>query len=104
MILRGQVYMVDLGEGDGSRQGGLRPCVIVQNDTGNLYSPTTIVCPITTKKKTKIPTHVLVTELPRWSTVLCEQVVTVDKKRLLDFVTNVDMRNIDRALKISLGV
>lgn len=56
---RGDVYMADLGQGVGSEQGGSRPVVIVQNDTGNHYSPTVIVAAMTSKagSKAKLPTH-----------------------------------------------
>ena len=56
---RGDVYMADLGQGIGSEQGGSRPVVIVQNDTGNHFSPTVIVAAMTSKgnSKAKLPTH-----------------------------------------------
>ena len=82
---RGDVYMADLGQGIGSEQGGSRPVVIVQNDTGNHFSPTVIVAAMTSKgdSKAKLPTHFTLesfTQLP--SMVLCEQVRTLDKQRL----------------------
>jgi len=48
-ILRGDIYYADLNPVVGSEQGGVRPVLIVQNDIGNLYSPTVIVAAITTK-------------------------------------------------------
>ena len=64
-IKRGEVYMADLEVVDGSVQHGYRPVVIVQNNIGNKYSPTTIIVPITTKKENKryMPTHVNVTRM-----------------------------------------
>ena len=57
--LRGEMYYADLGTGVGSEQNGYRPVVIVQNDVGNKFSPTTIVAAISTqiKTKAKLPTH-----------------------------------------------
>lgn len=63
-IIRGEVYLVDFGQGFGSEQGGVRPAVIVQNNKGNKYSSTTIVVPITSKQtKARIPTHVRVKDV-----------------------------------------
>ena len=59
MIRRGDVYLADLSPVQGSRTRGVRPVVIIQNDTGNKYSPTVIVAAITGRiNKAKIPTHV----------------------------------------------
>lgn len=46
-IQRGDVYLADLSPVIGSEQGGARPVLIIQNDVGNRYSPTTIVAAIT---------------------------------------------------------
>ena len=69
----------------GSEQGGIRPAVILQNDIGNKYSPTTIVAPMTTKSKTYVPMHVRLKEsfLAKRSTLLLEQIRTIDKRRLI---------------------
>ena len=50
-IKRGEIRLCDLGEGYGSIQGGVRPVLIVQNNKGNKYSPTALVCPITSKTR-----------------------------------------------------
>lgn len=82
--LRGDMYYADLGRGIGSEQEGYRPVVIIQNNTGNKYSPTVIVAAISSKvdAKAKLPTHYLLKaesglELP--SLVLLEQLRTIDK-------------------------
>ena len=112
-IKRGQIWYADLSPIRGSEQGGMRPVVIVSNDKGNAVSPVVIVAPITTKiGKKKLPTQVLVgTEsgLKVLSMVMCEQIRTIDKTRLLgkEPMGNVKpylMTAIDKALKISLGV
>ena len=85
MINKGDVYYANLNPVIGSEQGGIRPVVILQNDIGNKYSPTTIVAPMTTKSKTYVPMHVRLKEsfLAKRSTLLLEQIRTIDKQRLL---------------------
>ena len=110
-IKRGQIYYADLSPVIGSEQGGYRPVLIIQNDIGNRYSPTVIAAIITTRKtKANLPTHVWLNAecgLPKDSMVECEQVRTLDKKRLKEFMGTVSqevMKEIDMAIKISLGV
>ena len=108
-VKRGEVYWINLGKQMGSVQGGHRLCVVIQNNTGNRYAPTTIIAPLTTaKKKSKQPTHVeLETKLPNVSQVLLEQVQTVPKEMLGQYQTTVtenDLRRINRAIAVSMGV
>lgn len=79
------IYIVSLGEKDGSVQSGTRPCVILQNAIGNSCSPTTICLPITSSQtKSSIPPHYTLyrKDYPFFdceeNTVLCEQVTTID--------------------------
>ena len=95
----------------GSEQGGVRPLLIIQNDVGNKYSPTTVVVPITSKvgKKSHQPTHVPVQceGLSMNSMALLEQIRTLDKSRLKSRVEELDaetMKRIETALLISVGV
>ena len=85
MLFKGDVYYADLNPVIGSEQGGVRPVVVLQNDIGNKYSPTTIIAPITNKRKTYIPMHVKLNEnfLDKSSTLLLEQIRTIDKRRLI---------------------
>lgn len=111
---RGEIYYADLGRMLGSEQSGVRPVLIVQNNTGNQFSPTVIVAPITSKMmKKRLPTHVYLQQnqeqygLDRASVVLTEQVRTVDKQRMKWFVGALDemaMKRVDRALAISFGM
>ena len=110
-IFRGQVYFMDLGQRIGSEQSGMRPVIIVQNDTGNRRSPTVIIVPITSQiKKENLPTHISLRSghgLEENSIALCEHVNTIDKQRLLDYVghiTTMELRQVDRALAISVGL
>ena len=108
---RGEIYYADLSPVLGSEQGGVRPVLIIQNDVGNKYSPTVIVCAVTSKiTKAKLPTHVEIHAgqygLAKDSVVLLEQMRTLDKRRLKARVGEVDetaMRKIERATLISLG-
>ena len=110
-IKRGQIWYADLSPVVGSEQGGYRPVLIIQNDIGNKYSPTVIAAVVTTRKtKANLPTHIWLNNecgLPKESMVECEQVRTLDKKRLKSFMGQASqevMREIDKGLKISLGV
>ncbi len=109
-VKRGEIYYADLSPVVGSEQGGVRPVLILQNDMGNRYSPTTMVAAITGRKtKADLPTHVriFVTGLKSESIVLLEQIRTVDKTRLGEFVGKLgkdDMGRVDHAILVSLGI
>lgn len=109
-IRRGQIWYADLGEGVGSEQGGIRPVIILQNNAGNKYAPTVIIAPITSKMKAKLPTHVTIdmeSGLSEVSVALLEQIRTIDKQRLLNFVgdcTRENMLKVNKAYKVSGGV
>lgn len=109
---RGDIYLVDLGKNFGSEQGGCRPVLLIQNNVGNYYGPTIIVAPITSRylKKSKQPTHfalVGVDNLVSQSVVLTEQILTIDKSRVIKYVGKISdeqMRSVDKAVKVSLGL
>lgn len=110
-IKRGDIFYADLSPVIGSEQGGVRPVLVIQNDVGNKYSPTVIICAITSKiEKAKIPTHIELSAieygLQKDSVALLEQIRTIDKKRLQEKIGSVNeykMKQIDSALLISLG-
>ena len=110
MIGRGDVYYADLSPVVGSEQGGVRPVVVVQNDKGNRYSKTIIVAPISKKmSKPPIPTHVIFSDdsLGYVSMILCEQLRTIDKKRLGQWICTLDektLEKINRAIRVSLSI
>lgn len=107
---RGDVYYADLSPVVGSEQGGIRPVLIIQNDIGNKHSPTVICAAITSRmNKAKLPTHVEISSrdygVVKDSVVLLEQIRTIDKQRLKEYVCRVDnklMKKVDEALLISL--
>ena len=110
-VLRGEIYLVNLGnEPVGSEQGGTRPVLIIQNDVGNRYSPTTIVAALTRTMK-ECSYHVEVTPqesgLDSISMVKLEQIQTVSVTRLIKKIVELSsekMREVDRALKVSLSL
>ena len=112
LVRRGDIFYADLSPVIGSEQGGVRPVLIVQNDIGNKYSPTTICAAITSQiNKAKLPTHIEIDctkyTLVKDSVVLLEQVRTIDKKRLREKIGHLDesfMARVDRALKVSFGL
>lgn len=109
---RGEIYYADLNPVVGSEQGGVRPVLIIQNDTGNRYSSTTIVAAITSRiNKAKLPTHVEIPSgssgLSKKSVILLEQIRTIDKKRLMEKIGELDeatMKRVDKSLLISVGI
>lgn len=111
-VKRGDIYYADLSPVVGSEQGGVRPVLIVQNDTGNRYSPTVIAAAITSQtNKAKLPTHIALSApdygLPRDSVVLLEQIRTIDKRRLKERMGELDapaMSQVNNALEISFGL
>lgn len=110
-IFRGDIFFADLNPVIGSEQGGVRPVVIVQNNTGNQYSPTTQIVPLSTNtdKKATLPTHYklpAVCGLNEPSIALAEQITTIDKSRLKAYIGHLDyfyMYGIDCTICISFG-
>lgn len=110
-IKRGDIYYADLSPVVGSEQGGVRPVLVIQNDIGNKYSPTVIVCAITSQlTKAKLPTHIELNgdkyNLTKDSVCLLEQIRTLDKRRLKEKISYIDeqkQKEINRAILISLG-
>lgn len=103
--------MQTCGQWSDASRGGIRPCVIIQNDAGNQYSSTVIVAAMTTKDKKELPTHIAVSAedycLDSNTTILLEQIRTIDKSRLQSFVGRLSdgtMRRVDEALHISLAL
>jgi len=111
-IKRGDIFYADLSPVVGSEQGGIRPVLIIQNDVGNRHSPTVICAAITSRmNKAKLPTHIELDakkyQIVKNSVVLLEQIRTIDKQRLKDYVCHLDkgiMNKIDEALRISFSL
>lgn len=104
---RGEIYYISSSPIIGHEQKGGRPAIIVSNDYGNAVSPVVEVVFVTTKWKKRLPTHVTIHSCKRKSIALCEQITTVDKTRILDYVgkvTRKEMEKINQAIKVSLGM
>lgn len=111
-VRRGEIYYADLSPVVGSEQGGVRPVLIVQNDTGNRHSPTVIAAAITSQMgKARLPTHIQLqgqsVGLSRDSVILLEQIRTIDKSRLRERMGRLDentMSAVDSAIAVSFGL
>lgn len=110
-IKKGDIYYADLTPVIGSEQGGVRPVLIIQNNVGNRHSPTVIAAAITSRKhKHPLPTHVPLTGehgLQKDSLVLLEQVRTIDRSRLREYIGRMEpdgLQAVDRALAVSFGM
>lgn len=112
IVKRGDIYYADLSPVIGSEQGGMRPVLIVQNDTGNKHSPTVIAAAITSQTgKARLPTHIELNAqsvgLSRNSVILLEQIRTLDKSRLRERMGRLDektMNAVDDAILVSFGL
>ena len=99
-VKRGDIFYADLSPVVGSEQGGVRPVLIVQNDTGNRHSPTVIAAAITSQTgKARLPTHIELSAntygLPK------------DKRRLREHMGRLDeaqMQRVDNAIAVSFGL
>lgn len=110
-IRRGDIVYADLRPTVGCEQGGIRPVLIIQNNLGNIHSPTTIVIALTSRQKGELPTHVPLHKeqcngLSDDSIILCEQIRTIDKARIKGKIGYVDEEYLDdimKAISVSLG-
>ena len=111
-IKRGDICYAELNPVIGSEQGGTRPVLIISNDIGNRHSPTVIVAAITSRvhTKAKLPTHTAIRDfegLNKDSIILLEQIRTIDKKRLQEYIgmlSESEMARVDKALAISVSL
>ena len=94
---RGDIYLVDLGEHRGNIQGGVRPVINIQNNSGNFFGPTLIVVPLTTElKKLGQPTHYVIEKqrgLNETSMSEAEQIVTINKCQVFKYLGCTSNRN-----------
>ncbi|MEO2212154.1 type II toxin-antitoxin system PemK/MazF family toxin [Paenibacillus amylolyticus] len=111
MIKRGDLFMINYGDGEGSEQQGYRPGLVIQNDVGNEFSPTVIVVAITDgEDKRLLPTHFPIgikEGMRKASVVMFEQIRTIDKNRLdyrFGSIAPELMVQMEHPLMISLGL
>ncbi len=111
-VKRGYIIQLDFGIHAGSVQSMERPAIVIQNNTGNRYSPNVIVIPITSKNKKNMPTHFKLEKekydfLHTDSIALCEQVITISKQQIMGYLGCIDKDDIvqiDKKLGISMGL
>ena len=111
-IKRGEIFLANLEPIKGSKQGGVRPVLVIQNDISNKYSPVVIIAAITSKISEKeYPTDVFISKpdskLDKDSAILLNQIRTIDKLRLIKRISSLNnslMSKVDMALKISLAL
>lgn len=112
-MLRGEIYLANLDPTSGSEQGGTRPVLLVSRNALNANAPIVIVLPLTSRenKRRLYPTHFVLragdSGLSKDSVVLCEQVRTISKVRLvkrIGAVTPTRMVEISDTLKIALDL
>jgi len=112
VILRGDIYLANLGKQDGSIQAGIRPVLVVSNNIGNRFSPVVIVAPITSQiHKAKLPTHVILPAekygLAKDSVILFEQIRVINKSSLIEKIVHIperEMKEIEKPLQVSIGI
>ena len=111
-LIRGGIYLVDLGVGKGSLQGKVRPCVLISNRACNTYSPVLHFCPVSSiTSKSKLPTHIGLSKnnsgLLRDSIVLCEQTQLVTKDsigRKVGQCSEEDLQRVSKGIAIQFGL
>lgn len=111
-VIRGTIIMAELNSTEANVQRGLRPCVVVQNNIGNKFSPTLIIAPLTSRIKRDMVTHAklyptIENGLSVASTALLEQIQTISKdsvKRVLGVLNEMEMKLINKAIVASLAL
>ncbi|HRZ85250.1 MAG TPA: type II toxin-antitoxin system PemK/MazF family toxin [Candidatus Paceibacterota bacterium] len=111
-IKKGDILIVNFEPIKGSEQGRVRPALVIQNNLLNKYSPLTIVAPITSKIYEKeYPTNVVISKadslLNNDSTVLVNQMRTIDKQRILKKISSLNnfiMDEVNSAIKVCLSL
>lgn len=107
-VRRGDIYMADLTVSEGCEQSGVRPTLVIQNNKGNTHAPTVIIAPISSRMhKAKFPTHVNLHCLQYPSFVELEQIRTIDKRRLRNYMGRIDeatQEQVNQAIRISLAI
>lgn len=108
---RGDIFMADLVRDPLYRKRGMRPVLIIQNNKGNANSCSVIAVPITSRRKKSLPTHVILDRrcgVKRESIALCEDIMTIEKRCLLDYIGTIintaAEAEVNEALRISIAL
>ncbi len=101
LVYKGDIYMCDLGDSRDYRssiQQGYRPVIVLQNDAHNQCSNTTVIAPLTTRRKKNLKSHVDLNKgeggIMKDSTILLEQMRTVNIYQLEKYIGTVNMKKI----------
>lgn len=103
-ISQKHIYMCEL-DGIGSEQRGERPVLVVSNNINNQYSNVVTIVPLTSRSKKSLPIHYFLYKkkyirLPSdISTVLCEQIRSIDKSRIKGFIEKIDNKDFEEIIK-----
>ncbi len=110
---RGEIWDVNWSPGRGAEQQGTRPALLIQNDRGNASAsyPLTIVASMSRTER-ELPLHVRIAPseengLTDYTDVKCEQLMTIEKSRLLrrrGVITPEELHRVDIALRLSLNL
>ena len=110
-VKRGEIYWVDWSLGRGSEQSGVRPALIIQNDIGNRYSPTTIVAAFSKADVKPYPFIVPIKKeesgLPKDCNINLSAILTIDKSCLGDkcgALSENKMAEVKEAIRKSLAL
>jgi len=112
-MMRGELWWADFGLPFGSEPGFKRPVLIVQNDFfNNSKINTTIVIPLTTNLLlAEAPGNVLITgdesKLKKDSVMVISQIEVIDRKRLIEKITAVELdviRKVEEGIMFILGI
>ena len=108
---RSEIWLVSLEPVVGHEIGKTRPVLVISNDKNNLFADTITVLPITSKTKKTYPFEVFLskeeTHLPKDSKVKCNQIRTVDKRRLVSFISTLSpekLKEVEKAVLIHLDI
>lgn len=105
-IFRGDIFMAEIYSSTSDKEKWNVPVVIIQNDIGNIYSPTVIVATVTAKEKKNLVTHINI-NLNKPSTIQCEDIHTIRKSQLGNWIGRLSedkMGELDNTLMKSLGM
>jgi len=108
---RGEIYLVCLDPTIGSEMSKTRPALIISNDINNQAAQTVTVIPITSSTEKVYPFETLLSSqesgLSQNSKAKCNQIRTIDKKRLVKSIGKVSrkkLKEVEDSLLIHLGM
>lgn len=104
---RGEVWWVNFEPSIGGEFKKSRPAVIISNDAANKYLNRVQVVPLTSKVKRVFPSEALVALNEQPNKAMADQLTTVSKQRLINqagVLSYDDMRNLEHAVKVQLGL